>query len=282
MDSEMMSMNVIISGVELVGPQVMGILNCTPDSFSDGGQYMVQDQAILQARQMLADGAKIIDIGGESTRPGAPPVDVDEELRRVIGPIEAIKSEFGCLVSIDTLKAEVMIAAVRAGADMINDVNALRSPGALEAAAATDAAICLMHMQGEPQTMQSSPCYRSVVDDVLNFFEERITACKEAGIARSRLILDPGFGFGKTLDHNYQLLRELDAFKTLGLPILAGLSRKSMIGNLLGRSVDDRLAGSLAGACIAAMNGAQILRVHDVKETADALAVIRKTMGIVE
>lgn len=260
-------------------PIIMGILNVTPDSFSDGGSYYQTDSAVIQAQTLLNDGATIIDIGGESTRPGAPDVTLEEELNRVIPAINAIRAHSeprvsDCIISIDTSKSEVMRQALHAGADIINDVRALQEPDALSVAAEfVDVAICLMHMQGQPRTMQSNPQYNDLFADINHFFKQRIDACKTAGIKPQQLILDPGFGFGKSLAHNYELLKRFDEFNHLGLPVLAGLSRKSMIGNLLNRNTDERLAGSLAGALIAAQNGAKIIRVHDVKETADVLAV---------
>jgi dihydropteroate synthase len=259
--------------------QVMGILNVTPDSFSDGGQFHVRDAALRHVEQMLAEGADIIDVGGESTRPGAQAVSTTEELERVVPIIAAIRERFDVAVSVDTSKPEVMLAAVAAGADLINDVRALQEPGALEACAGLSVPICLMHMQGQPRTMQHSPQYTDVVQDVYRFFEERIAACGQAGIVRSRLIIDPGFGFGKTLPHNLDLLRRLDAFSALGLPILVGISRKSMIGALLGNvEVDGRLHGSVAAAVAAAMHGARIIRVHDVKATVDAMKIVQAVL----
>ncbi|MCB1738195.1 MAG: dihydropteroate synthase [Gammaproteobacteria bacterium] len=261
--------------LDLGRPQVMGILNVTPDSFSDGGRFNGLDAALAQAERMLEAGAAIIDVGGESTRPGAADVSLDEELRRVIPVIEAIRKRFDSLVSIDTSKAEVMRQAVRAGAGLINDVRALREPGAVEAAADSDAAICLMHMQGAPRTMQTAPSYRDVVTEVGDFLKLRVAQCEAAGIARNRLMLDPGFGFGKTLDHNLTLLEQLSRLTQIGLPLLVGVSRKRMIGSLLGeRPVEARVHGSVAAAVIAAMHGARVLRVHDVAETVDALAIV--------
>jgi len=254
--------------------QVMGILNVTPDSFSDGGQFASIDSALRQAERMSSEGADWIDVGGESTRPGAAAVVLQEELDRVIPVIEAIRKRFDIEISVDTSKPQVMTEAVAAGASMINDVRALRQPGALEAAAGTDALICLMHMQGEPREMQQNPSYEDVVNDIKAFFQQRIEDCKKAGIDRQRIILDPGFGFGKTLRHNYQLLQRMQAFLEFGLPVLAGISRKSMLGKVTGRDVDDRVAASIAAATIAAVKGAQYLRVHDVKETRDAVKVI--------
>ncbi|KPV97679.1 Dihydropteroate synthase [Pseudoalteromonas sp. P1-9] len=259
--------------LDLSQTHIMGILNLTPDSFSDGGSYQQVDSAVISAVAMLENGATIIDIGGESTRPGAPDVALEEELARVIPVIEAIRKKSDCLISIDTSKAEVMRQAVNAGADIINDVRALQEPNALATAAELGVPVCLMHMQGQPRTMQSNPHYDDVITDIKQFFVERIGACETAGISCDKIILDPGFGFGKTLAHNYHILKYIDEFKMMGCEVLAGLSRKSMIGNLLGRDVDQRLAGSVAGALIAAQKGAKIIRVHDVTETADALNV---------
>lgn len=273
-----MNMKFTIAGQTFDHPIVMGILNCTPDSFSDGGQYLAEDMAVKHAREMLRDGAEIIDIGGESTRPGAAEVSIEEEIRRTIAPIRAIKQELGCLISIDTRHHQVMTEAVAAGADLINDINALNEPGALEAAAASGADVCLMHMQGKPETMQQAPEYIDIVTEVTDYLLARKQAAIAAGIPEHKISLDPGFGFGKTLEHNYQLLNHMDSLQKLGSPLLIGLSRKSMIGNLLNRPVDERLAGSLAGAVIATLKGAAIIRVHDVKETADAVRVTYKTM----
>ena len=260
--------------LNLEKPVIMGILNVTPDSFSDGGQFLDPKIALKRAMQLLDDGATILDIGGESTRPGAPDVSLEDELARVIPAIKAIRQHSDCVISIDTSKAQVMEQAILAGADIVNDVRALQEIDALETVAQyEDVAICLMHMQGQPRSMQSSPHYDNLFADINTFFSERIKACETAGIKFERLILDPGFGFGKTLSHNYQILAKFDDFNKLGLPLLAGLSRKSMIGNLLNRNTNERLAGSLAGALIAAQNGAKIIRVHDVKETADVLGV---------
>ncbi|PVZ71784.1 dihydropteroate synthase [Pelagibaculum spongiae] len=257
---------------------VMGILNVTPDSFSDGGCFDHLEAAVDQAKVMLEQGAQIIDIGGESTRPGAEAVSVEDELQRVIPVIKAIASIPNILISIDTSKPEVMRRAIAAGADMINDVSALQLPGALEAAAELGVPVCLMHMQGQPRTMQQSPQYNDVAMDVREFLQQRVDACVAAGIARKRLLLDPGFGFGKTLEHNYRLLSDLQKLQSLRLPLLIGISRKSMIGNLLNRPVEDRLAGSLSAAVIARMKGGQIFRVHDVAPTVDALKVIDMTL----
>lgn len=263
-----------IKKLDLTQPIVMGILNVTPDSFSDGGRFTQLDIAFSQAQKMLADGAKIIDIGGESTRPGAEEVSVAEELSRVIPIIQLLVLKTDAVISIDTSKPEVMRAAIEAGAHIINDVRALQLDGALNTAAELSVPVCIMHMQGQPKTMQQVPNYQNVVADVCLFLEERIQSCIEAGIKRENIILDPGFGFGKTLEQNYQLLAEMETFHQFELPLLIGVSRKSMIGNLLNRDESQRLAGSLACATIAASKGAQILRVHDVQETADALAIV--------
>jgi dihydropteroate synthase len=254
-------------------PLVMGILNVTPDSFSDGGRYQALEFAVERAEQMIKDGVDIIDIGGESTRPGSPGVPVDEELRRVMPAIYALR-ELGQPLSIDTCKPEVMREAVIAGADMINDINGFRAPGAIEAVRDADCALCVMHMQGTPQDMQTSPAYGDVVAEVTGFLRERVEALLAAGVARERITIDPGFGFGKSVEHNYALLKSISRMESeLGLPVLAGLSRKSMIGAVTGRSVEQRLAGSLAGALAAVAQGARIVRVHDVAETVDALKV---------
>ncbi len=260
--------------------QVMGILNVTPDSFSDGGLFHARDAALRHVEQMVTEGVNIIDVGGESTRPGAASVPVQAELDRVVPILEAIRARFEVPLSIDTSKPEVMQAAVAAGAELVNDVRALQEQGALEVCAQLAVPICLMHMQGQPRTMQQAPQYDDVVQSVGQFLEERIMACELAGIQRDRLILDPGFGFGKTLQHNVDLLRRLGELSALNLPILVGLSRKSMIGSLLGeRPLDGRLHGSVAAAVLAAMNGASIVRVHDVGATVDAMKVVN---GVVD
>ncbi len=263
--------------LDLESPIVMGILNVTPDSFSDGGQFSSFNLACNHADEMVAQGAKCIDIGGESTRPGAAEVTLEEELSRVIPLIEYVAKHHDVWISVDTSKAAVMEAAVKAGAHLINDVRALQECGALEAAARLQVPVCLMHMQGQPRTMQALPEYVDVVDDIKAFFELRVQACIDAGIKRENIILDPGFGFGKTLSHNYELLNRLSEFKVLGLPILIGLSRKSMMGNLLNRDVSERLAGSLAGVLLAAQGGGHIFRVHDVPQSLDVLKVMKAT-----
>ena len=250
----------------------MGVLNVTPDSFSDGGEHATPEAALARAKQMVEEGAAIIDVGGESTRPGAAPVPEAQELERVLPVIERVRA-LGCVVSIDTLKPGVMRAACAAGAELINDVMALRAPGALEAARDSGAAICLMHMQGEPRTMQQAPRYGDVVREVREFLEQRAAACVAAGIPREKIVLDPGFGFGKTLEHNLQLLGAVTELAETGLPVLVGVSRKSMFGQLLGRPVGERAAGALAAAALAAWQGARIVRTHDVRATMDALKV---------
>ena len=253
-------------------PLLMGILNLTPDSFSDGGLYLQVEQALSRVQAMCAEGADVIDIGGESTRPGAEPVSLQQELDRVIPVIEAIRAAgIETPVSVDTSKPEVMRAALQAGAVMVNDVRALQAPGALRVVAQSQCWVCLMHMQGTPGDMQRNPVYQDLVGEVQGFLQARVDACVQAGIERSRIVIDPGFGFGKTLQHNLLLLRHLDRFCDAGLPVLAGLSRKSMIGAVLDKPVDERLYGSLACALIAAVNGAAIIRVHDVAETRQVL-----------
>lgn len=262
-----------------VMPQVMGILNVTPDSFSDGGQFSHIDQALAQVENMVAHGASYIDVGGESTRPGAVDVSIQDELERVIPVLKAIKARFDVKVSIDTSKASVMAESIEHGADLINDVRALQNDGCIDVVAQCDLPVCLMHMQGKPRTMQTAPVYNNVVNDVYRFFEARIAQCEAAGIKRNRIILDPGFGFGKTVEQNFELLAKLPYFKSLGIPILVGTSRKSMIGHLLNKPVNERLAGSLATVLIAAQKGADIIRVHDVAETIDVLKVLKASSG---
>lgn len=264
--------------LDLSTPVVMGILNATPDSFSDGGKCyqagrLSIDLVLRQAEQMLEEGAKVIDVGGESTRPGAVPITDQQELDRVIPVVEALVSRLDALVSVDTSSALVIKESAHRGASLINDVRALQRDGALAAAAATSLPVCLMHMQGQPTTMQATPCYTDVVEEVGHFFRQRVKACSVAGIASERILLDPGFGFGKTLAHNLTLLRRLPDLAKLGYPLLVGLSRKSMLGQLLKRDVDARLPGSLALAMAAAERGAAIIRVHDVAPTVDVLAV---------
>lgn len=277
-------------------PVVMGVINVTPDSFSDGGRFASVDAAVARGEEMVAEGAAILDVGGESTRPGATPVAVEEELRRVLPAVERLASRCQVIVSVDTSQPEVMRRAADAGAGMINDVRALRLPGALEAAAGTAMGICLMHMQGEPATMQQAPEYADVVAEVRDFLAARVRECLAAGIVRERLSIDPGFGFGKRLGHNLQLLRRLDALGALGLPVLVGLSRKSMSGALARgaagsasasggapggavRAPGDRMAASLALACVALLNGARIIRAHDVSATVDAIRVVDAVYG---
>ena len=250
----------------------MGIVNVTPDSFSDGGCLADEQAAIRHALKLQEGGADILDVGGESTRPGAAAVPADEEMRRVLPVIEALASR-GCAVSVDTMKPEVMRAALNAGAAMVNDVMALRAPGALEAVAASDAAVCLMHMQGEPQRMQQSPRYADVVEEVRRFLQDRVAACEGAGISRERLVIDPGFGFGKTLEHNLALLSHLSRLAELRLPVLAGLSRKSMLGMLTGREVGEREFAGIAAHLAAVARGARLVRVHNVAAMRDALAI---------
>jgi len=264
--------------LDLSTPKIMGILNITPDSFSDGGSYFQDGQASLdlvlnRAEKMLAEGADILDIGGESTRPGAAIVSEQEELDRVIPVVEALVEKFGALVSVDTSTASVIRESAKKGAGIINDIRALTREGAMVAAAETGLPICLMHMQGQPQTMQDAPHYKDVVAEIAEFLQQRINACHQAGIAKERILIDPGFGFGKTLAHNLALLARLPELATLDVPILVGLSRKSLLGQLLNRNVDERLPGSLALALAAAERGATIIRVHDVGATKDVLTV---------
>jgi dihydropteroate synthase len=260
--------------LDLDTPVVMGVLNVTPDSFSDGGRYVGLPAATAQAERLAEEGAAIIDIGGESTRPGAQPVPADEELRRVMPVLERLVKHLAVPVSVDTSKPEVMRAAIAAGASMINDITALRAPGAIEAVAGSDVAVCLMHMQGEPRTMQSAPRYADVVAEVRGFLRGRVACCIAAGIPPSRIVIDPGFGFGKTLEHNLELLRRLPELAEDGQPLLAGLSRKSMIGQMTGRAAGDRLGGSVALATLAALAGARIVRAHDVGPTVDAVRIV--------
>jgi dihydropteroate synthase len=262
-----------LGAMRLECPAVMGILNVTPDSFSDGGRFVAADSALRQALRMAGEGAAIIDVGGESTRPGAGAVGEEEELDRVIPVIEAVRREVDLPISIDTSKPRVMREAVAAGASMINDIRALQEDGALEAAAALQRPVCLMHMQGQPRTMQAEPLYDDVVAEVTDFLRRRVQACREAGLAADLVVVDPGFGFGKKPAHNFELLGNLRQLKTLGVPLLIGVSRKSSLGAITGRDVGDRLAASIAAAVLAVYQGAQIVRAHDIAETVDALRV---------
>jgi len=257
--------------LDLSRPRVMGILNVTPDSFSDGGRFRNVDNALRQAKRMVDEGADIVDVGGESTRPGAASVSLQEEMARVLPVIERIRATLDVPLSIDTSKPELMRAAVAAGAGLINDVAALRARGAIAAAADAAVPVCLMHMQGEPRTMQAAPQYNDVVADIMDYLSARVAACEAGGIAREHLLLDPGFGFGKTLQHNLVLLSRLDEMQSLGLPVLVGISRKSMLGAVTGRELEGRLAAGVAAVVMAVERGARIVRVHDVAETVDAL-----------
>ena len=262
--------------LDLTIPQVMGILNVTPDSFSDGGKFAQIDNAVMHAKKMVEQGASIIDIGGESTRPGASDVLLEEELHRVLPIIERIKQEVDCWISIDTSKAQVMTEAVKSGAHIVNDVRALREQGALEAAVNANVPVCLMHMQGQPRSMQSAPSYENVIAEVKTFLIERTEYCIKSGMNPANIIWDLGFGFGKSLEHNFTLLNSTKAFITSGYPVLTGVSRKSMFGQLLKRDINGRLAGSLAGAMIAMQQGSKIIRVHDVAETVDVMKVLQQ------
>ncbi|WP_415890101.1 dihydropteroate synthase [Neptuniibacter sp. SY11_33] len=270
--------------LNLAETQVMGILNVTPDSFSDGGtlysnQQVRLDNVIRRAEAMVADGATILDVGGESTRPGAAAVSLEEELSRVLPVVEKIASELDVVISVDTSTPSVITESAKLGAGLINDVRALGRAGALEAAANTDLPICLMHMQGSPATMQDAPLYDDVLDDVEHFLLQRVEACEVVGISKDRLLLDPGFGFGKSIEHNLRLMNNLDRLKKHGLPLLIGTSRKSMIGAVLDNEVEQRLPGSLATVAIAVMQGAEIIRVHDVAETVDVVKMTRAVMA---
>lgn len=267
--------------LDLSQAQVMGILNVTPDSFSDSGKFFSLDKALYHAEEMLKQGASIIDVGGESTRSMAEEVTLQQELDRVIPVVEAIRQRFDCWISVDTSKAEVMKAAADAGMDLINDIRALTEENALQTAAELDLPVCLMHMQGQPKTMQANPEYHNVVEEVLAWLLQRAAICEQAGVRKENIILDIGFGFGKTLQHNYQLLNHLEQFVATGYPLLIGLSRKSMIGNLLQKDVNHRLVGSVAGALISVMKGAHIVRVHDVEATVDALKVWQATKAAI-
>jgi dihydropteroate synthase len=266
--------------LDLSQPRVMGIVNVTPDSFSDGGKFAVAELAVAHGMELVGQGADILDIGGESTRPGATPVPLDDELRRVIPVIEGLAAKARVPISIDTYKPEVMKAAIAAGASIVNDVFALQQPGALEVVAASNAGVCLMHSQGTPQTMQNDPQYQDVVREVADFLRGRLAAAEDYGIGRERVMLDPGFGFGKRSVHNLALLRELETLVALRQPVLVGLSRKSVLGQLTGNDVDARLHASLSAAVISAMKGARIVRVHDVKATVDALRIVTAVEGL--
>lgn len=266
--------------LDLSAPRIMGIVNVTPDSFSDGGKFFSRDAALRQALKLVEDGADILDIGGESTRPGSDPVAVQEEIDRVVPAIEAIRAEVDVPISIDTMKADVMRAAVSAGAGLINDVNALRSEGALQAAADLEVPVCLMHMQGTPQTMQQEPRYADVVAEVEQFLLERVERCEKAGIKADRIMLDPGFGFGKKARHNLRLMKHLSRFTQHPYPVLVGVSRKSIIGDMLKVSVEERLAGSLALASIAVWQGAKLIRTHDVRDTAQAVKLTQHVQQV--
>jgi dihydropteroate synthase len=272
--------------LDLSSPKIMGVLNVTPDSFSDGGLFFGPDnaKALAHVERMVLEGASIIDVGGESTRPGAKAVSVQEELDRVTGIVDAVIRRFDVIVSVDTSRPEVMLAAASAGAGMINDVRALSEPGALAAVASLPLPVCLMHMQGKPETMQAAPRYDNPLVEIIAYLQARIGVCEQAGISRERIIVDPGFGFGKTLEHNLKLLRQLDALAVLNLPLLVGMSRKNMIGQILEKPVGERLFGSIAAATIAVLNGANIIRCHDVAATVDAVkvaaAVLNEQCGV--
>ena len=259
--------------LDLSTPKIMGILNFTPDSFSDSGKFFQLDKALFQVETMLKQGASIIDIGGESTRPMAEEVTLEEELERVVPLVEAVRKRFDCWISVDSSKAQVMQEAAKVGMDLINDIRALQEPDALQTAVRLALPVCIMHMQGQPRTMQLNPHYDDVVADVLKFMQQRTEQCLASGIKKENLIWDPGFGFGKNVQHNYCLLQQFSVFCEQGYPVLAGISRKSMIGAVLDKPVEQRTVGSVAAALIAAMKGASILRVHDVAETADALKI---------
>lgn len=269
-----MKMNFAGRELDMSRCHVMGVLNVTPDSFSDGGQFDRPDAALVRARQMVADGATFIDIGGESTRPGATPVSLQEELDRVCPVVEAAARELDAVISVDTSAPEVMAETAKLGAGLINDVRALQRDGAPEVAAKAGIPVCIMHIQGEPDTMQDRPEYRNVRREVSAFLTERIRVAEQAGIRPENILLDPGFGFGKSLEHNLQLLASLEQMHILGHPLLVGVSRKSLLGHITGREVNERLPASLAAATIAAMKGASIIRVHDVRETVDAIRVV--------
>jgi dihydropteroate synthase len=276
-----MKMNFAGRTLDMTQCHVMGVLNVTPDSFSDGGRFDRPQQALAHARQMVEDGASFIDVGGESTRPGAKPVSLQQELDRVCPVVEAIAGELDVVISIDTSSPQVMIQAAALGAGLINDVRALTRDGALQAAANTGLPVCLMHSQGEPDTMQNNPQYQDVCAQVSLFLAQRVLAAQSAGIDCSRIMLDLGFGFGKSLEHNLQLLARAEQFTVLGYPLLLGLSRKSMLGTITGRNVEERLPASLAAATICAMKGASVVRVHDVRETVDVVKMAAAIKGAV-
>ncbi|WP_036565243.1 dihydropteroate synthase [Oceanospirillum beijerinckii] len=260
--------------LDLNTPQVMGILNVTPDSFSDGGQHHGLDQALRHAERMLQEGATLIDIGGESTRPGADPVTEQEELERVVPVVEAINARFDAVISVDTSTPAVITEAAKVGAGLINDVRALQREGAVEAAAGTGLPVCLMHMQGQPKDMQQQPSYQDLLAELKQFFTQRVQVCEQAGISADKIILDPGYGFGKTVEHNFSLIKHLPDILAMGYPVLTGTSRKSMLGAVTGREVVDRLPASIISATLCAERGAGIVRVHDVAETVDALKIL--------
>ncbi len=269
--------------IELSRPRIMGVVNVTPDSFSDGGKFFEPQDAIARAHRLIEEGADLVDIGGESTRPGAKGIDAQEELRRVLPVLRSLRDS-AVPVAIDTVKPEVMQAAIAEGVSVVNDGSALRGPGALKTVAGCDVVVCLMHMLGEPRTMQAAPAYADVVQEVWRFLAERVDAARRAGIGRERIAIDPGFGFGKTVEHNLELLRNLKRFAEIGAPLLVGLSRKSTLGAITGRPADDRVAASAAAALLAVQRGARIVRVHDVAATRDALAVleaVESTSGLV-
>ncbi|MFY0678836.1 MAG: dihydropteroate synthase [Neptuniibacter sp.] len=270
--------------LDLSVTQVMGILNVTPDSFSDGGslysaESLLLDKVVKRASQMVSDGASILDVGGESTRPGAAPVSVQQEMDRVLPVVEKLNAELDVVLSVDTSTPEVMRESARLGAGIINDVRALGREGALEAAAETNLPVCLMHMQGSPATMQDQPEYSDVLEEVSDFLLQRVAACEGAGIERNKIILDPGIGFGKTVEHNLRIMNNIAHFRAKGMPVLIGTSRKSMLGAVLNREVDQRLAGSLATVAFAVVQGAEIIRVHDVAETVDVVKMTRAMMA---
>lgn len=264
--------------LDLTQPNIMGILNFTPDSFSDSGKFFSLDKALFQVEKMINDGANIIDIGGESTRPNAAIITLEQELERVVPLVEAVRQRFDCLISVDSSKAEVFKQSAIVGADILNDVRALTEPNALKTAVELQLPVCLMHMQGNPQTMQNAPYYDNVVDEVAAFLKSHLDHCQKAGISEKNIIIDVGFGFGKSVQHNFQLLKHLSTFTESGYPVLVGLSRKSMIGTVLDKPVEQRMIGSVTGALLAVQKGAKIVRVHDVAETAEALKIWQAMM----